>query len=489
MNFTISYLPHSAPQREFHRLCESPEKRVIALLSGIRFGKTWAGRAQLARWILSQRGGSPMAWIVGPDYKIASKAAREFRNMMEPLIVRVSRGQGAMEMQLRMPAGLVGRTPERYYTVHVRSAKNPKGFVAEEVQWIWMDEGALCPDEAYENCLGRILHTGGKLMITSTPSALDERPGYAWIKSRVVDAAESDPTIGVVFARTEENPSFQTPEGRASLETLRKKYGPELAARLLDGKFVATSSLLIPEFDFSRHTVPPFELPEVGTPGLEIFAGIDFGVADPSAVVYYATMGKFIYGVDEIFVMNRGPEEFAQIIRSHPLHHRCVAYYADYHGSAERDVLRRRGIETWPGHAEHASTYGFLRDLLRSSEGPDGSAKLRWFDHCRNTIREMMNCRVPNAGLHKVRNNHCIDATRYALYTHLVGRPSAPSAAALDRLAPFRRVPRHYLPPSIERAVYGSVSEDVVYLEKPVERWTKEETYGNYGEARYSDLD
>lgn len=479
MNFTISYVPHSVPQRRFHRYCGDPEKKVIALLSGIRFGKTWAGRAQLARWILEQEGGAPMAWIVGPNYRVAAKACREFRTLMEPLVVRYVDNKGAAEILLQMPRGLIGRTPERYYTVSVRSALNPGALVSEEVQWVWMDEGALCPEEVFENCMGRLLHTGGKMAITSTPPMLDDPQRYTWIASRICDRAESDPTIGVVYAKTEDNPDFQTEKGKQELEQLRRKLGPQRAAHLLDGKFVAGSGLLVPEFEPGTHTLPVEPVPE----GVEIFAGIDFGVSDPAAVVYYAAIGDQIVGVGEIFLIGQGPDVLARAILSHPLHPRCVAYYADAHGGAERRVLYERGVVTWPGGSSHVETYGILRDLL-TRKTASGGPKLAWHDSCSNTIRELRSCRVPSGGLHRVRNNHCIDATRYALYTHLVGKGTRP-ALREDPLAPFRAVPRHRLPPSIERKVYGSISSGVTWLfpaEKAVE-WT----YGDYGEGRYSE--
>lgn len=482
------YRPHTGAQREFHRHSLDKTAKVVFLCTGIRHGKTMAGAAQAGFDIVGQVDGPPLYWIVGPDYKRVDKARRTFMSMWRPLVKRYNRKRE--EISLIMPSGMRTRFSDEDYIIQVKSADDPDALRSEEVSGIWADENALIGEEGFHNMMGRVLHTGGPIRLTSTPRPEDEqrRRIQAWPKNLLIDEWEKEPggPYRCVFGKTEDNPYFHTDKGRLELDILRRKMGPIRAAMELDGRYISISNLMLPEFDKSRHIVPQFQV----SPNMELFAGIDFGFAAPSVVAYYALIGEQIVGFDEIVLINKNPMELARAILNHPMHSYVQAYYADISGGAWRQMLGELGVDTFPGTKDVELTYDFLRGLI-GSKTSSGEPKLVWMDHLHNGIRELTHLHLPPSGnIKKIKNNHFVDASRYALHTHLCGRPTTVSHGN-DKYSRWAGVPRWRLPPSVEFELYGSVSPGLIYTSGHEPEETRGdgylETFGTYPDRMWTE--
>jgi len=170
-------------------------------------------------------------------------------------------------------------------------AAEPDSMRAAEVSIFWLDEAAMCPDEAFTILIGRCRQPGKyphRGWLTTTPR------GQNWVYKRFVkDRAEWSPErqarYGYHHWTTYDNPG-QRPDDLVAME---EAYGPgtDFYRQEMLAEFVAFAGLVYAMFSEDRHVAS-------GPPKREklrrVVAGVDWGVTHPGCI---AVCGVDVDGV------------------------------------------------------------------------------------------------------------------------------------------------------------------------------------------------
>lgn len=267
----------TAKQDEFCRM----DIGVSLYRGGIASGKTVAG---ITRSVL-RRYQYPGTWqiIAGPSWdQVRDGTMQTLRRLLNPKCI-VSENKIEHIMHLDNGSGFIFRT-----------ATDPDVFRALEVHDMYVDEIAMCSEDALDVGLGRIRlqHPDpafkNQFWGTTTPRAKDwtldvfgesGKPGYGVVHSTIYDNREN------------------LPEGY--IERLEEKYrGTPFFEQELLGMYVAFEGLVYPMF--SAGHITSGLIPGKGLAGFGV--GLDWGgTAAPTAAVFGSLMHQDIHIHEELY--------------------------------------------------------------------------------------------------------------------------------------------------------------------------------------------
>ena len=337
--FLKNYYPHIG-QKAFHYAINKLF-RYVAMVCGIRGGKTYAGAREAGQQAWNSPLGPPAAYcIVAPTYNMLDRTTWvEFEIAMRPLI-------------------LTNNTSKKI--IVLRNGKLVYGFSAEDpdrirnvtASGVWIDEGRECKNfrNLWKVVLGRVLSTDGKIIVTTSPNSYDD------IYEIFVEKRAKQ--YGYVHFPTSQN-TFLKPE---AVEELRGLYDEKYAQQELDGQFVIFEGAVYYTFNRLQNAGDlAFKVAQYN-PNIPLWLACDFNV-DPMAWVVMQpginqeTKLREVYCVDEIYLKNSNTFECCAEFKSrYPNHNAGVVLYGDATGKARHtssnvtnwmiieDELRRYGI-------------------------------------------------------------------------------------------------------------------------------------------------
>lgn len=216
---------------------------------------------------------------------------------------------------------------------------------------------------------------------------------------------------------------------------------PDIRATRQYGDFAQVAGMVFPEFSQRLHVVDPHEIPDDWTR----LRGIDFGYANPFVCLWVARDRDGGYVVfDEHYQSQQLIDRHAAAINSRPWT-RWAPYGATYsdHAAQERAELADHGIDCTPANKDIRPSIEFLRTLMMPAG--DGKPRLTIFRTCANLIRELPGYRWPSGTAIRNpaeqpidRDNHAIDAMRYAIYTDHVRSGAAAATSWRTQVDPQR---------------------------------------------------
>lgn len=423
------YVPH-ARQREFHAHGSAARERLF--LAGNRVGKTLAGAVETGFHLT----GLYPPWWQGCrfDRPVNAWAASVTREATRDILQQVYLGErGAVPARLVLSTVNKQGVSGAVDTVRVRHASggvSVLGFksydqgrasfqgTAREV--IHLDEEP--PLEVYEECLLRTLTVGGHMLLTMTP--------LLGLTDMVRHFGEAVDGKAVVQAGWAEAPHLN-PEDVARL---RKSLRPhEVRAREFGEPSVGRGRVY--PLDEETIAVARFEIP----PHWKRCAGVDFGWTNPTAAVWlaYDPEKDIAYVYDCYRRAEAPPAEHAVAILGRGA---WIPAVCDPAGQAasQRDgaslveVYAGLGVRFSP--ADNAMEAGLMTVLERFRSG-----KLKVFGDLEDWWREFRLYGRDGRGKIIKRDDHLLDATRYAVVS---GLPLA-SAEGQGRMAARPRLRSH----------------------------------------------
>jgi len=153
--------------------------------------------------------------------------------------------------------------------IFFRSASDPDKLRGPTYCGFLMDESALCEAEAFDILRGRVLSTGGKGILASTPK------GFNWMYEEFVEKQE--PEYAFLQSRTVDN----TILSEDNILSLRRQYSARFAKQELDGEFTGLEGLVYEEFDRELN-LKEYKY----DPSKPVECGLDFGYRNP-AIIYF----------------------------------------------------------------------------------------------------------------------------------------------------------------------------------------------------------
>lgn len=407
------YSPHPK-QRDFHRAGTMARERLF--LAGNRVGKTLAGACEMAFHLT---GDYPDWWDgVRFDKPVEAWAASVTREATRDILQAVYLGEAGRDgvignhriAGMTMKGGVAGAV-DVVKVRHARGGVSVLGFksydqgrasfqgTARDI--IHLDEE---PDiDVYEECLLRTLTVRGHVMLTMTPLL-----GLSEMVRHFTDH-ERGGGKAVVRAGWKDAVHLDT----ATVDGLRKSLRPhEVMAREFGEPSVGKGRVYpIEERDVK---VPRFEIP----PHYRRCVGVDFGWSNPTAAVWLAEDPEsgIAYVTDIYFASERVPGEHAGEIlrRGH------VPAVCDPAGQAlgQKDGVSLVEMYAVAGLRFELADNGVEAGLMRVLELMR-SGRLRVFDDLDGWWREFRLYHRDGKGRVVKRDDHLMDATRYAVVSGL----------------------------------------------------------------------
>src|SRR5262249_14692133 len=252
------------------------EKRIVAIISGVRAGKTSFGGPWLHREMARLGPGDYLA--VAPTFPLLDNAMRP---EIEGLFGRLFRlGSGTQRQFLISEDGHRHLWPDAPFVRPSRiiygHAQNPESLAALTAKAAWLDEAGqnLFRLASYEEVQRRVSFDQGRILISTTVYNM------GWLRQRVYEpweqAKRDHPEIDVINFKSIDNPAFPKEEYYRAMREL-----PTWKFRMFfDGVFVRPAGLIYDRFDPARHTCPRHALPA----DWARYAGLDFGAVNTAAI-------------------------------------------------------------------------------------------------------------------------------------------------------------------------------------------------------------
>jgi phage terminase large subunit-like protein len=304
-------------------------------------------------------------------------------------------------------------------------------FAGSSRHFIHFDEE--CPKTVYQECIARLVDTGGVWWMSQTPVQ-----GMEWIYDDIYQPAkEGKKAIGIVEATMEDNPTL-------SKEAIARFVG-ELTEeeRLIrtQGQYVHLGGSVFPDFTPSTHCLPKGSF--IPTPDHRIIRTMDSGYTNPTVWLWLAVDAN----------------NNVTVFREHHAAKKTVAEHAQIVNQITRDLERDYGIKVWlttgdpaiKQTKEHTGT-SILQEYQRAGiyiavdmipkDRRIGLERIRQYlkfnkksnrphlmitDDCPNLIAELPKLRWQKWASPKVadvnnkkedirdKDNHCYDALKYAM--------------------------------------------------------------------------
>lgn len=315
MKFDLkAYKPHEA-QKAFHWAMQM--KQFVAYISGIRGGKTHGGAREATKQSWNAKGKGVFG-IIAPTYNMLDRTTwMEFKDAARPLIAEENDSKKIITLKN-------GRR------IHGHSADRPDRIRNETFVGFWVDEARECKNfkTLWDVLLGRVLSTGGKGFVTTSPNSFDD--------IHEIFIASKRPQYGVICASTYEN----TYLNKEAIDQLAESYDEKFAQQELGGEFVIFQGAVYYTFNRQHNAGDiAYKLAQYD-PNKPICLCADFNVDPMSwvlAQVHTNIQSKLpeICVFDEIYLRNSNTEQCCLEFKNrYPNHHNGIILYGDATGKA-----------------------------------------------------------------------------------------------------------------------------------------------------------
>jgi len=338
MAFTLKgYTPHEG-QIAFHWAMQ--QYRFIALIAGIRAGKTYSGAREATRqaWNATGKG---VYGIIAPTFNMLDRTTwMEFKEAARPLIASENDSKKIIILKN-------GRR------IHGHSAERPDRIRNETFVGFWGDEMREAKNfkSLWDVLLGRVLSTNGKGFITTSPNSYDD--------IHDIFIASKKDGYGVVRFPTYANVTLS----KEGIDQLVGMYDQKYAQQEIYGEFVIFEGAVY--YTFNRHENAgdlAFKVAQYD-PRKPINLAWDFNVDPGTAVVcqYNKTQNGLnqIVVVDEIYIRNSNTEQVCKEFKSrYPNHTTGVVLYGDATGAARS---ANSNVSNWKIIENELAGYGLTK--------------------------------------------------------------------------------------------------------------------------------
>jgi hypothetical protein len=220
----------------------------------------------------------------------------------------------------------------------------------------------------------------------------------------------------------------------ANIARAKRESAPAYFQREYLCDFDAAEGLVYSLFDEDFHVREP----DPRVRWREYIVGVDWGYAEPTAILVFGIAGHgqdvTIHQLDEIYETDLADSQIADIAKRLEVQYPGARWYADpSRPQSIADVKKFARVRIEPAENPIEDGIATVTDALlireRSKESEDVYAKLYVSPRCRSTIREFGEYRRkrdrknPDRVLEapEDKNNHAMDALRYAIFSHFGG--------------------------------------------------------------------
>lgn len=414
--YTIDFgKPNPVQQRALDLYKEG--KKVVLINTGRQAGKSHFG----ARWAMMEiqrrwDDTNKLGLVVVPTNRIGRVARRKFEEVLQ-LDNRL------WKLIVRREQPILTYTFPNGWAVEFHSAENPDSLRGPTASWVWMDEAAMCPPEAFDIVMPTLLATDGSFLGTTTPRGV-ENWTYDKIYVKTIppgekdyNAAKFDPNYGVVVGSTWENKANLS---ERAVQLLSEQYGGEdsyFGRQEIRGEFVSFEGRVYqwdPMTDYvSLDKLPPIDECTV------VCGAIDFGWSpDPTAAYVMGYKDGTWYIYDELYETELLKEHLGAELAHMTAAFNVPIWWADSANPDDIQELRNMGIPVRP------VTKPKILTRIREMAAFANTGRLKASYRCPNVRNEFLVYQWSEKLMNKPgsekkpidRDNHAMDAIGYGIW-------------------------------------------------------------------------
>jgi len=398
------------------------------VFGGNRTGKTECGAMEAVWWALGTHPhreieGDTEGWVVSLSYAVGRDVAQAkvLKYLPPHLIVDVVMRSGKKD---NPSAGVIDFIAVRnkfggVSKIGFKSCdQGREKFQGTGLDWVWFDEEP--PQDVYEECLLRTLDKGGVVWGTMTPLK-----GRTWLYERIY--LGQGVTTSVHQMSWEDNPFLV----KSEVSRMEKELSRDALESRKFGNFSEGEGMVFSELS-DENVIDPIPIDE----DWQVVCAIDPGYVHPTAAVFVARAGENYYVIDDYSVAGKQVEEHARALQPIIAEHNAAVVIDSAAGQRNLNgpnvilQFQQNGVDVRPV-ARSGVIEGLMgvKSLLCNS---DGVRRLFVFRSCVHLLREMRMYYWGADERPTKRNDHCIDALRYALAEITKEQPRA-SPSCIER--------------------------------------------------------
>jgi hypothetical protein len=370
--------------------------KVILFSAGVRSGKTVWGVRELIKQPYVYDSVPNLMYLVAPTNGMMPASKRRFTAAAGDALVTEKRASDAGPAHfLLKPSKSI---PHLYFTCEMHSGEHADRMRGETICAALVDECQIAKPEVMDVLRGRVMESGGVIILTGTASY----PGH-WTKTEVIDRAYrcgrchvcvydhydlakgpdgepekdatgketrryvpkdhdpvdcyGDPRIAVITCSSFDNTFLS----RENVEQLRRDYAmkdPIIARRELYAEYTGFEGIVYSRFDRQLHTTQL--TPSTVPPDAYVCAGLDFGANDPFVCTIAARIKDVWHVVSEYYDDDR-----SKTLRDHvegirracgPLFNKIRSWWHDPSGRITAMELSRYGLRPMKSARKRTAT-------------------------------------------------------------------------------------------------------------------------------------
>jgi PBSX family phage terminase large subunit len=396
----------SPKQRDFYLNADGP---INLAMGSVSSGKSFAANLAFLKWTQVDQPGDMM--IVGQSHHTIK------RNVVNEL---VNLAGGNVRPNYGIQEVMIGK--RRVHIVGASDERAERRIRGSTLLGCLVDEATIVPESFFTMLVSRLRLPGARLFGTTNP----DNP-FHWLKAKWID--RSDEVGAKVWQFTlDDNPSLS----KEYKERLHRQYTGLWYQRYIEGKWVLAEGTVYDFFDPDIHVIP-----HAPDPAEFYIVGVDYGTTNPTAFALIGCSLKSFpnlwleqeyYWDSTMRLVQKTDTEYAEDLRDFLKGKNVVAVYMDPAAASFKLECSRAGIRNiLDADNDVLNGVRFVSQLMKNGD----------FKLCANTPnaqKEMMSYVWDQAaaarGIDKPKkaNDHILDAMRYGLVSHFMGKERDTSA-------------------------------------------------------------
>jgi phage terminase large subunit-like protein len=203
------------------------------------------------------------------------------------------------------------------------------------------------------------------------------------------------------------------------IDSMISQWPDETQATRIAGEFASFFGAVYKTYSRAVHVIDPFRIPREWRK----YRAFDFGFTNPFVCLWLAKDNdENWYVYREYYQAQTGISEHIRNVKLFSKGESYVENWADPENAEDRAEMRKAGIKTRAARKDVARGIELVQMKLKVKD--DGKPSLKIFRTCRNTCRELPGYHYPTGtnvnnpkDIPVSKNDHTIDALRYALYS------------------------------------------------------------------------
>lgn len=263
-----------------------------------------------------------------------------------------------------------------------------------------------------DEMLTRLLQRSGYLSWSMTPILSQPE-----LEERIEDLPDTDKVFKINLNDNRISRGGYIPDKR--IDDMIAQWPVEVQATRIAGDFASFYGTVFKTYNRSIHVIDPFRIPK----SWRRYRAFDFGFTNPFVCLWLAKdPDENWYVYREYYQAQTGIEEHIRKVMLFSKGEQYIKNIADPEDAEARSKLRKAGIVTKAARKDVAAGIECVQSKLKVKA--NGKASLFIMRPCKNTAREFAVYHYPkgtntaNPKDHPIqKDDHCIDAVRYGLYT------------------------------------------------------------------------